>query len=101
MARLLGDNLLPDSVVSRRRQFRERVRGLRSPVQQFRESNVPGPDLIGTAEDKLVDFRDRIISRDSVVKRIRARRSSSDSSSGGSGGGTDTSNSTSTMDEMT
>ena len=87
MAKMLGDNVLPDSVVSRRRQVRERVRDLRRPLRRFRESNVPGPDVVGSAEDKFTDLRNQVVSRDSVVERIRARRSSSsgnDSDSGGS-----------------
>lgn len=89
MARLLGDRLLPDSVVERRGQFRERVMDMRQPLRQFRERNVPGPDLIGTAEDRFTDLRDRVVSRNSVLSRIQARRESAgsggDSNSGDSG----------------
>lgn len=78
MARLLGDRLLPDTVVERRGQFRARVRDLRQPLRQFRERNVPGPDLIGSAENNLTDLRNRVVSRNSVLSRIQARRGSSD-----------------------
>jgi len=95
MTKLIGDNMLPDSVVSRRRQVRERIRDLRQPVRRFRESNVPGPDVVESAENELTSLRNRIISRDTVVDRIRARRASSSgtgsSSDDTSNGGSDTS----------
>lgn len=100
MARLLGDNLLPDSVVSRRRQFRERVSDLRQPVRQFRERNVPGPDLVGTAEEQLTSLRNSIISRDSVLNRIRSRSSTPDSS-GDSESGSESSSNGSAVNQMT
>lgn len=103
MAQLLGDRLLPETVVSRRRQFRERVRDVRRPLRQFRERNVPGPDIVGTAEDRLTDLRNRVISRDSVLSRIRSRRSGgSDGSSGdGSSGGGSGSQQSNSINQMT
>lgn len=77
--------MLPDSVVSRRSQFRERLMELRQPVRQFRERNVPGPDIVGSAEDRITDLRNRIMSRDSVISRIRARRGGGSSDGSGSG----------------
>lgn len=89
MPQLLGDRLLPDTVVERRNQFRERVMELRRPIRDARERMLPGPDLVGNAEDRLTDLRNRVVSRQSVVGRIRQRRSDSggNSSSNGNGSG--------------
>lgn len=88
MPQLLGDNVLPESVQSRRRQLRERVMGIREPARNFRENRVPGPDIVGTAESTLTDLRDRVVTREGVLSRIRERRSSSSgSSSSGSSSG--------------
>lgn len=96
MPQLLGDRLLPESVVSRRSQFRDRVRELRRPVRRFRENTVPGPDIIGSAEQRLTDVRNRLVSRQSVLDRIQARRGGG--GGGGNGGGSNNSGSGSQPD---
>lgn len=80
MARMLGERFLPESVTQRRRSLRNRVQDLREPIRQFREQNVPGPDLIGRAESSIMGLRNRFVERDSVLSGIMARRS------GGGGG---------------
>lgn len=71
MARMLGERFIPESVQSRRRSLRQRLGSLRDPIRTRREEFVPGPDLIGTAEEQLSDLRDSFVSRDSVVASIR------------------------------
>lgn len=71
MARLLGDRIMPESIQSRRRSLRNRLDNLRDPVRSRREDMVPGPDLIGTAENRLSDLRDSIVSRDSATASFR------------------------------
>lgn len=83
MPQMLGQKFLPESVQSRRRQLRNKVNNLRSPVRQKRTDLVPGPDIIGTAEDQLMGLRDGFVSRQGVLGRIKARRS--DDSGTGSG----------------
>lgn len=87
MPQLLGDRFLPDTVVERRSQLRERVMDLRQPVREAREQYVPGPDLIGSAESTLTDLRNRVVSRQSVLSRIKSRRSSSGGTSSSNGSG--------------
>lgn len=87
MARLLGDNLLPDSVVSRRRQVRQKISDLRQPIRQFRERNVPGPDLVGSAEEQFMNLRNKLVSRDSVMSRIRSRNGTNNSEDASGSGG--------------
>lgn len=78
---MLGDNLLPDAVQSRRRQLRSRVEGLRQPIRQRRQNIVPGPDVVGRLEDTVTGLRNKAVDRDAVLARIRERRADS----GGSG----------------
>lgn len=81
MAEMLGNRILPESVVARRRRLRERVNNLRRPVKQFRQENIPGPDVIGEVESSVADLRNRFVRRDSVLQKMRERRN------GGGGGG--------------
>ena len=76
VGRMLGENILPESVNERRRNLRSRVQSLREPIRNRRESLVPGPDVIGRAESRAMDLRDRVLSREGVLSRIRMRRSS-------------------------
>lgn len=48
---------------------------MREPVRQRRVDLVPGPDLLGQAERKLRNTRDKFVSRDSVISRIKEMRS--------------------------
>lgn len=100
MAQMLGDNLLPESVTSRRRKVRERVRDLRQPIKERRQSvssKVPGPNVIDKAEESLTSLRNSFVTRDTMLSRISDRRDGgSDSGSDGSSNG-DGSNSGQTM----
>lgn len=87
MVRRLGDRILPESLAGRRRQVQERLRELRRPVRRFREDKIPGPDLVGSLESQALDLRDKVVSRDTVVDRIRKRRASNGNNSGSSNGG--------------
>lgn len=99
MARMLGERALPEAVQERRRQIRERAMSLREPVRDFRESNVPGPDVVGQVESRVANLRNRFVSRDTVLSRIRSRRqdgggdSDSESSDNSSSGGNNTTSS--------
>jgi len=75
MPHMLGENFLPESVQSRRRQFREKVNNLRQPLKDFRQSNVPGPNLVGKAETQFQSVKDKFFSREGVLKRIKSFRS--------------------------
>jgi hypothetical protein len=86
---LLGERLLPDSVNTKRRQVRSRLEEVRRPLKNKRKSLSP-VDVIGMTENNLADIRDRFVQRNSVVDRIRERRSDS---SGGSDSGSDDGNS--------
>lgn len=77
MARMLGDAVLPEQVQSRRRSLRNRVSNLRQPIRDFRQQNVPGPDVLGTVESNLSDLRDRFVSRTTALERVRQRRNGS------------------------
>lgn len=98
MARMLGEGVLPESVQERRRQIRERAMSLREPVRNFREQNVPGPDVLGQVESRVTGLRDRVVSRDGVLSSIRERRADSGNgnsgtnSSDGNGGGSSSNN---------
>ena len=81
MPEMLGNRVLPESFASQRRKVREKLSDVRRPVREFREENVPGPDVVGKFENTFTDVRDKFVRRDSVVDRIRNRR---DSDSGGS-----------------
>lgn len=87
MARLLGDRLVPESIQSRRRSFRSRVESLRDPIRSRRRSLVPGPDLIGMAEQQVSDLRDSFVSRDSVIASLRDIVDGGMGGDGGSGDG--------------
>lgn len=93
LADMLGNRILPNSVVSARRRVRERLSEVRRPVRQFREDNVPGPDVIGNVEAQLTELRDNFMQRESVVSSIRERRSSSSSGSSSNSGKTSRNNS--------
>lgn len=73
MAPMLGERVLPDSVNSTRRRVRSRVRDLRQPIRSRRQNLVPGPDIIGRAENTVMDLRDRFISRDSVLGKMKSK----------------------------
>lgn len=74
MARLLGDRFLPDVVTQKREQLRERLLDIRDPIRRMRARTVPGPNLIGEVEGTVTDYRDRFVTRDSVLEMIRTRR---------------------------
>lgn len=71
MSTLLGDRFVPESLQSRRRSMRRRLRDVREPVRSRREDMVPGPDLIGTAERQVSDLRNSFVNRGSVVGSLR------------------------------
>ena len=87
MAQMLGDNLLPESVQSARRRFRNRLQSVRRPIRQTRQDLVPGPDLIGRVETQVMSVRDRIVSRDSLLSRVRDQQGQMNQMNGGSGSG--------------
>lgn len=74
MARLLGDKVMPEAVQSRRRTLRSKLRNARRPIKQTRQDLVPGPDILGRLENSVMNVRDRFITRDSVVGRIKERQ---------------------------
>jgi len=91
MPSMLGDRLLPQSVQTRRRQVRSKLQDLRQPVKSRRESIVPGPNLVGKAENRFSSAKDRFLQRQTVLQRIKSMRQSqgqnqSSSSSGSSSG---------------
>lgn len=94
MPDMLGDNLLPDSVQSRRRGVRRRLQNLRDPVRSTRERVIPGPDVVGRAETSFSDLRRRVVSADGLMDRIRERRE--EGSDGGDDSGTSGDTNTST-----
>lgn len=67
-------SVLPDSVNQRRRQVRQRLQGLREPIRSRREQLVPGPDVVGAAEERFANLRSQVTRRDSILQRIRQRR---------------------------
>lgn len=71
---LIGDNLLPEAAVSQRRSMRQRLRSLRDPLRSFRQDNIPGPNVIGQLEDRIVDTRDQFVSNDRVLSRLQDLR---------------------------
>lgn len=73
MARMFGEGVLPESVNARRRQLRNRLQDLRDPVRNFREENIPGPDVIGSLEGSLMNLRTSVVERDSVLSGVRDR----------------------------
>jgi len=83
MNKLLGDKFLPESVATRRRSVRQSLSSIRNPVRNFRESTVPGPDVIGMTEDKILDFRDSFTTRDGLVTKLREMTGSDDESEDG------------------
>lgn len=84
---------MPSSVQRQRRRIREKVVDLREPIRQRRENLVPGPNIIGTVEDKLTDVRDSFVTRDSVVSRIKDRMGDEETSGDNGSGGSSTSSS--------
>lgn len=65
---------MPEAVQSRRRTLRSRLRSMRRPLKQTRQDVVPGPDLIGKLENNVSNVRDRFVTRDSVLGRIKERK---------------------------
>jgi len=84
MPHMLGENFLPESVQSRRRQFREKVNNLRQPIKNFRENTVPGPNVVGKAESQLQGLKNQFFSREGVLSRIKSFRSQQSGSGSGS-----------------
>lgn len=85
---LIGDNLLPEAAVSQRRSMRQRLRSLRDPIRSFRQNNIPGPDVVGQLEDRIIQARDQFVTRDMVLSRLQDLRSNGGMmSNGGSGNG--------------
>lgn len=74
MAQLLGDRFLPESVTSARQRLRSRVADLREPIRSRRVELMPGPDLVGRAEDQVMNLRTRFVRRESLLDRIRMQR---------------------------
>lgn len=102
MPQLLGDKVLPETVVSKRRTLREKVRDFREPVRQSREDYIPGPDVVGMTEDQISGLREKFVSRDGLIDRINDRRSDdSGSGDGGSGSSGDGSGSKAQTSQMT
>lgn len=97
MARMLGDNVLPESLQSRRRSIRNRLKNLREPIRRRRSEAVPGPDVIGSLESRVSGLRDKVVDRDSALENIRSQVGgdngavSSGPSNTDESGGTDTS----------
>lgn len=77
-------NVLPESVNERRMRLRQRFQSLREPIRSRREQLVPGPDLVGSVEERLMQARSQVMQRDNILQRIRQRRDGG--GSGGSGG---------------
>lgn len=71
MAQLLGDRFLPESVSSTRQRVRSRLSDLREPIRSRRESLVPGPDIVGMAENQFSSLRRRFVTRETLLSRIR------------------------------
>lgn len=82
MARMLGDRFLPESVQGTRRRVRNRLQDLRQPIRRRREDLVPGPDLVGQAESRFRDFRDRFVSRDGLLARMRSQQQDGETQQG-------------------
>lgn len=74
MARMLGERVLPEQVNNARRRVRARVSDIREPIRQRRQQLVPGPDLIGRTESMFRDLRDRFVSREGLLSRIRSQQ---------------------------
>lgn len=96
---MLGDNVLPESVQSRRRQVRSRLDSLREPIRQRRQNTVPGPDVVGRAEDAFTGLRNRAVSRDSVLERISDMRGNGNGGGNGSGDNSGSDSGSSNPDE--
>lgn len=92
MARMLGENFLPESVQSARRRVRNRVQDVRQPIRQRREDLVPGPDVIGMTEQRLSGLRDRFVSRDGLLSRVREQAPTPDMGSSSDGSADSTNN---------
>lgn len=84
MAEMLGNNVLPESVVSARRRFRRKLADVREPVRNFRENTVPGPDIVGNVEDQVTSLRDQFVRRNSMLSMIQERAPDIGGNSGGS-----------------
>ena len=74
MPRMIGEGFLPESIQSQRNRLRNRLNDLREPIRSRREQLVPGPDLVGRAESTFRNLRDRVVSRTTIMQRIRERR---------------------------
>lgn len=85
MPRLLGENVLPESVMNQRRRLRERVNDLREPIRSRRVEYIPGPDLIGEVEGFLTSARNRVLRREGFgmdMMNIRERLNGEDEENG-------------------
>lgn len=78
--------VLPERVNQRRRQVRQRLQSLREPIRSRREQLVPGPDVVGSVEQRFADLRGQVTQRNNILERIRQRRQ--DEASGDEGGTT-------------
>lgn len=84
MAPMIGEGFIPESIQSRRRSLRNRLRNMRQPIMEFRQQNIPGPDVVGTVENNLMDLRDRFVNREKILSRIRSQTNNKESEEGGS-----------------
>lgn len=75
MARLFGERALPSSVNQQRRRLRSRLQDLREPIRQRRLEVVPGPNVIDQIEDQVRQARSTFVERQTMVERIKERRS--------------------------
>lgn len=82
---MLGEQVLPEEVQSRRRKVRRRLNQLREPIRSRRQDVVPGPDIIGTAEQNIMNLRSRLTGGSGILPSMRG----SDGSSGDSQTSTD------------
>lgn len=85
MPRMLGDKILPEGVQGKRRQLRSRIEDLRDPIRQKRRQFVPGPNIVGKAESKLSQLRDKFVTREGALSRIKELRSEDTGSSDNTG----------------
>lgn len=68
---LLGERMLPEAVNQRRRSLRNTLQDFREPIRTRREQLVPGPDVVGLTEERVTNLRQRVMTREGVLSRIR------------------------------
>jgi len=73
MARLLGEDALPEQVNSARRTVRRRASSLREPIRSTREDLVPGPDVIGSLESRAMGLRSKLTSAGNMQSVLSER----------------------------